>query len=74
MKLCQYLSKHGLSLTAFSNAIDVTPESVRRYAAGERMPAPEIMRRIYDQTSGEVTANDFFGTPAPPRCARETAA
>ena len=38
---------------------------VRRYARGERIPAPPIMRRIYETTGGLVTPADFLDLPPP---------
>ena len=36
-----------------------------RYAAGKRMPRPEILRRIVTASGGAVRADDFFADAAP---------
>ena len=59
-----YLTRNGLSRAQFAARIGVTPEAVRKYLGKERIPTREVMERIVEETSGEVTANDFFGIAA----------
>lgn len=59
MTLQTYLKKHGISIRQFADLIGVRRESARRYAAGERVPRPTVMRRIRDVTGGKVTADSF---------------
>lgn len=33
---------------------------IRRWCAGENMPSPENMQKIFAYTGGEVTPNDFY--------------
>lgn len=62
MKLADWLREQKLTFTAFAARIDVSPETVRRYAAGERIPEREVMPRIVAETDGKVQANDFYAT------------
>ena len=34
--------------------------NVNRYAKGERIPHPIIMKKIYDATNQQVTPHDFY--------------
>ncbi|MCH7943268.1 MAG: glutamine synthetase [Proteobacteria bacterium] len=40
--------------------VDVSQASIGRYAAGNRVPRPAILRRIVAASDGAVQANDFF--------------
>jgi len=59
-----YLDRTGVSRVQFAAQIGVTPEAVRKYLGGDRIPTREVMERIAEVTNGEVTANDFFGIAA----------
>ena len=65
MTLSQYLQQHDLTAARFAEKIGVTGESVRRYAAGERVPRPEIMNRIVEATDGTVQHRDFYSQGVP---------
>ena len=60
MRLRDYLARRNLTLTKFAAELGVSPEAVRRYVSGLRVPRPEIMARIVDRTGGAVQPNDFF--------------
>jgi transcriptional regulator with XRE-family HTH domain len=64
MTLEQYLQKEGLTPSEFARQIMVSPETVRRYVAGERTPDRKRMTRIAEATNFRVTANSFFGITA----------
>lgn len=64
MKLKDWLAENEVSVADFAARIGRTAESVRRYAAGERIPDKETMPLIAAETGGSVTANDFFGIAA----------
>lgn len=64
MKLQSYLASHGYPATEFGRRLGVSKASVSRYASGERIPSPSVMRRIVAETEGAVTANDFYDLPA----------
>ena len=65
--LGEYLSNNGISFVCFAQKLGTSPETVRRYSVGERMPRPEIMHRIVSATSGKVTLVDLV--PAEARAA-----
>jgi hypothetical protein len=63
MKLAEHLKRVGKSPEAFAPEINTTGQSVRRWLAGQSVPRPETMRRIFEVTGGAVTADDFYGLP-----------
>jgi transcriptional regulator with XRE-family HTH domain len=70
MTLKDWLAKREISIPQFAARIGRTPEAVRRYAAGERIPDKDTMPLIASETGNEVTANDFFGiAPSPQQAA-----
>lgn len=64
MTLAQYLKEASLDRHQFADAIGVSPETVRRYLAGDRIPDKKRMAKIVLATGGAVTANDFFALAA----------
>lgn len=68
MTLAEFLSKKGLSHSAFAEKIGVSQAAINRYAKGRRMPRPAILARIRKETDGIVTANDFMSV-APEKAA-----
>ena len=64
MTLKDWLAANEVSVSQFAARIKRTPETVRRYAAGERIPDKDTMPIIAEETNGDVTANDFFGIAA----------
>lgn len=65
MQLSTYLENSNLSDAKFAEIIDVDRSSVSRMRRGLHIPNRDVMQRIFDATNGAVTANDFFGIPAP---------
>lgn len=66
MKLSMYLSENRISQAAFAKAVGESPQNIGRYVNGERIQLdPDIMRKIFDATEGQVTANDFYDLPKP---------
>lgn len=65
MTLKDWLAKSEDSIPTLAARIGRSPEAVRRYAAGERIPDRETMPLIVEVTGGEVTPNDFFGINTP---------
>lgn len=63
MQLAKYLDDNEISDAAFARSIGVERQAVGRYRAGERFPEKPILLKIYEVTSGQVTANDFAGLP-----------
>ena len=60
MTLAAYIAKHGLSRKSVADVLGVSPEAVRLWLSGDRMPSPDKLRRISEWTKGEVTPNDFI--------------
>lgn len=68
MKLADYLTTNRETFAAFARRIGVAnAKVVQRYANGERVPQPDIMRRIVEATGGLVRPDDFYPPdPSPP--------
>ncbi|MBW6531906.1 helix-turn-helix domain-containing protein [Sphingomonas sp. RRHST34] len=60
MKLRDWLKKEGMEARDFAPLIGRTPEAVRRYVTGDRIPDKETMPLIAKATRGSVMPNDFF--------------
>jgi transcriptional regulator with XRE-family HTH domain len=61
MKLRDYLASKSITAAEFGRRIKVSQAAVTRYAAGDRIPEPSVMRRIARVTRGAVAPNDFYG-------------
>jgi hypothetical protein len=61
MKLSDFLAERNIKAVDFGPRIGVSPQAVRRYCLGERIPDRKTMARIFGATEGLVDANDFFG-------------
>lgn len=61
MKLRHYRDTHNLTLAQMAELVGVSEVSMSRYERGDRMPRPEVMRKIGEVTGGAVRPNDFFG-------------
>ncbi len=64
MKLQDWLAQEGIEVRDFAPRIGRTPEAVRRYVSGERIPDRETMPLIASETAGAVMPNDFFPVAA----------
>lgn len=60
MKLGPYLSKEKITPGVFAEKIGVSVQAVHRYIADDRVPKLDVMKRIVEQTGGQVQPNDFF--------------
>lgn len=60
MKLRIWRGRAGLSIKELAQRLECTPTAVGRYETGERIPALQTMRRIYDLSEGAVDANAFY--------------
>lgn len=63
MQLAKYLDENEITDAAFARSIGVERQAVGRYRAGDRFPEKPILLKIFEATSGQVTANDFAGLP-----------
>lgn len=64
MTLADWLDQANTTIPKFAERIGRTPEAVRRYVNGDRIPDRDTMPLIARETEGAVTANDFFGIAA----------
>lgn len=74
MKLSAYLAINEISDADFATAIGVERQAVHRYKSGLRFPTRSVLNKIFDETGGQVTANDFFDFGAPPVSAEQAGA
>lgn len=59
--LKEWLTAEDIPVPRFASMIKRTPEAVRRYINGDRIPDRDTMPVIVRETRGAVTPNDFFG-------------
>lgn len=59
MQLRDYLIANG-GPAELAKKLEVTTEAVRLWAAGDRIPGRDHMRRIVKVTRGQVQPNDFY--------------
>jgi len=60
MNLQTYLDTNAIAPAKFAGSINVTPTALGRYLSGDRIPRPDVLRRIVSETQGKVQPNDFF--------------
>ena len=60
MELRRYLKENGITNHQFAVLVDASPDAVRKWRYGERVPRPEHLVRIREATGGAVTPNDFL--------------
>jgi transcriptional regulator with XRE-family HTH domain len=68
MKLTAYLEKQKIGQTEFALSIQSTRQAVGNWMRGDRVPSPEMMRRIHTATKGRVTRRDFVDKYGMPLC------
>jgi hypothetical protein len=59
MQLRAHLSETKEPIASFAARVQVDVKTMYRYLAGQRFPAPDVLRRIREATGGAVTADDF---------------
>ena len=59
MKLKKYIKFKKTSNLDFAKKISVSPVSLSRYISGDRFPEKQILIKIFKETEGLVTPNDF---------------
>lgn len=68
MKLSEFMAERSIPDAEFARLIGVSSRmAVMRYRRGERIPRPEVMRRIVEVTNGAVGPADFYSLPTQPR-------
>ena len=60
MLLKEYLQLNKISSKQFSRILKVSEISISRYINGNRIPNKRILRAIFKETNGFVSANDFL--------------
>jgi len=60
LQIEQFLKKTGQTYKDFAIKVAVSPVTVFRYIKRTRTPDRETLRKIYTETDGAVTPNDFF--------------
>ncbi len=71
MTLAEYLKLENVKPSHFATRLGVSASTVSRFLKGERVPSPQMLRRIAELTSNRVTPNDFMGISPAPSIARE---
>ncbi len=60
MKLREYMCEEGLTAAKLAKLIGTSTAAVIRYRNGQRVPRPDVMRRIVEVTGGAVRPDDFY--------------
>ncbi len=63
MKLRDFMMAREMSEAQFGRLLGIGQATINRYARGERIPRPEVMRRIVEVTDGMVGPADFYDLP-----------
>jgi DNA-binding transcriptional regulator YdaS (Cro superfamily) len=72
VQLKRYLRQHRLVVPEFARLVRTQPDAVRKWINGDRLPAPDSMKAIFEVTKGAVSPNDFYDLPKlPPEFAHE---
>jgi ribosome-binding protein aMBF1 (putative translation factor) len=64
MTLADYLDTNKVSATDLAAKCAVSVSTITRAAKGEVTPSRDLMAKIFEETGGAVTPNDFFGIAA----------
>lgn len=59
----EFLALNAVKQKDFAARIDERATAINKYCLGQRIPRPDVMRKIFDATNGAVTPNDFFDLP-----------
>jgi len=60
MRLAEYMQQAGLKDAGLAEVLGVRVQSIARYRTGQRVPRPDVMRRIVEITGGAVRPDDFY--------------
>jgi transcriptional regulator with XRE-family HTH domain len=60
MQLTEWLAEKAIDKEEFAKRVGATPEAVRLWTSGARIPNRHFMRRIREATDEAVQPNDFF--------------
>ena len=62
MQFSEWIEKSGKTMKQVADDLGVNYEDVRRYCAGEVIPRPDRVQKIYEYTGGKVEPNDWYIT------------
>lgn len=66
MKLADWLDLKGWTQTKLAEKLELSdPRTINRYVRRERLPTPEMQRKIAKTTDNAVTPNDWVLTSQP---------
>lgn len=60
MKLEDWMRDRDMTDSQMAKRIDCSRTAVTMYRNGHRIPHPDIARKIFQETDGAVTPNDFI--------------
>lgn len=63
MKIRSYLKSNKITQAEFAALVGTSAQAISCFCLGQRIPRPDVMRKIFDATNGAVTPNDFFDLP-----------
>ncbi len=63
MKLAEWIEAKEISHQEFGDRIGKSQAAISRYASGKRMPDEDTLIKIFKETDGDVTPNDFVALP-----------
>lgn len=63
MKLADWMLKSGVGDEVMASRLEVDRTTLSRLRRGITRPSWDLVNRISEITSGEVTANDFMNSP-----------
>lgn len=61
MVLNDYLKEEKLSISKFSRRLGLCEATVNAWKHKGTIPTKELMIKVYKETNGKVTPNDFYG-------------
>lgn len=59
-KLAAWLEREGIKMYVFAARVGVGPSTITRLLNGDRKPGLELAGRIFAETGGDVTQNDWI--------------
>ena len=59
MKLRDWLHREGIKDGDFADRIGIARSTMSRYLSGQRVPNTKIVRRVREETNGEVQEPDW---------------
>jgi len=71
MKLADYLKKNDLTHENFSKKVGVTRPVITQILGGKRNPSLKLVKRIEEETNGEVGFHDLFNPDVPSKRRRK---